>query len=734
MALMAGASISAAAILGLGLLLFTGGKKEPSLEPMPAPKIGARPPVPAPQPPSNPAPAPDVQVPPAPPPEEDRARKAEEALEDLKRRSQEACGREEFGKAVALWDEARSRFDSDAWKETVEGEIKGVRQAAAALWKSLVESTPAASRGALRDRIAPWGMPETSRELEEMLKPKELSPALKACREAWERALARAAAGEWEAAIRELGNPEDAEARAEAEADRALLEKVKGLPAVPKVDRGRAVSLKYARTPSEYAEVQGIVVRADDQRVEIDLGEKKRAFVEWLDLAPASRAALLAGAGAEARALAALCLIGGDPAAAEGFAPRDAVPAKYWARASEGKAAPPPRDRKEYEARDLFHSAELEWRDPEKSGEAIEKYRMILRDYVGTGIAIRNMVFITKRSEAGKEYVVVPAEMKASGPFAKAKIDGAIPAWTLSRDVSGPEEQNTFVEAGFYALAGTSYKGWAFVGACCAETFGAYYQTSEGKGRDPKTRKEYVLDPGGGVAMPLDHKIKGLKPTHAGHGGDKKPSRWEWVALPIPASYAAPGRKVFRFLANQKGFSVAAVVFSSVRDRPPDKDETAAISGPGREPETPAAPADVEISGLWVKSKKAYEWYRPKAGDPVFIDRKHAIVSMPASLAEATALRTANGDKAAKDVPFIRFEVSMDVTVVLAWDQRTPETAWRKGFKDTGEAFTVKEQGTGETDRAFRLYSRDFPAGKVELGGSAADKFNSYFVFVVPKR
>jgi hypothetical protein len=492
------------------------------------------------------------------------------------------------------------------------------------------------------------------------------------------------------------------------------------------------VSVKYARSPSEYAEVQGIVARADDQRMEVDLGEKKRAFVEWADLSPASRAALLAGGGAEARALAALCLIGGDPAAAEGFAPRDAVPAKYWARASGGGAAPPGRDRKEYEARDLLHAAELEWRDPEKLGEAIEKYRMILRDYVGTSIALRNMVLLAKRSEAGKEYFVRPAEMMASGPFAKTKVDGALPAWTLSRDVSGPEEQNTFVEAGFYALAGNSYRGWEFVGACCAETFGVYYQTSEGKGRDPKTRKEYVLDPGGGVAMPLDHKLKGLKPTHAAHGGDKKPSRWEWVALPLPASYAAPGRKVFRFLASQKGFSVAAVVFSAVRDRPPDKEETAALSG--QAPEAPVQ-AELEVSGLWVKSQKAYEWYRPKAGDPPYIDRKHTIASLPASLAESTALRGANDDKAAKDVPFLRFEVNMDVTVYLAWDTRVKETAWRKGFKETGEKITVRERGAGaEVERALPLLSRDFPAGKVELGGPAADKCTAYLVFVVPKR
>jgi hypothetical protein len=102
--------------------------------------------------------------------------------------------------------------------------------------------------------------------------------------------------------------------------------------------------------------------------------------------------------------------------------------------------APPARDRKEVEARDLFHAAELEWRDPEKFGEAIEKYRMILRDYVGTPVAIRNMVFITKRSEAGKDYVLAAPQMKPSGPFVQTKIDDALPAWTLSRDVSGPEE------------------------------------------------------------------------------------------------------------------------------------------------------------------------------------------------------------------------------------------------------------------------------------------------------
>ncbi len=727
--LVGGGALAAGAAIILAVFIFSG-KKEPEVEP--APQAQARPKTP-------PAPAPPrpPDKPPDKPPdpvlsEEDLRKQFEGAIEDLKRRGQEACSREEYGKAIGLWEEARPRYDSEAWKESVEAEIRGVRQQAAALWKTLVESTPAGSREGLRDRIKPWNLPEIARELDEMLKPSEISPALKAYREAWARAVAKAAAGEWDAAAAELGIPEDAEARAEAEADRALFEKVKALPAVPKIERGRAVALKYARTPAEYAEAQGIVARSDDQRVEIELEDKKRVLVEWADLAPASRAALLAGGGADARALAALCLLGGDPAAAEGFAPREAVPPKYWARAAEGKAVPPARDRKEVEARDLFHAAELEWRDPEKFGEAIEKYKMILRDYVGTSIAIRNMVSITKRSEAGKEYVLLSSQMKASGFFGRAKIDGAIPAWTLSRDVSGPEEQNTYVEAGFYAIPGTSYKGWAFVGACCAETFAVYYQATEAKFRDPKTRKDRPLDPGGGAAMPIEHKIKGLKPTHAGHGGDKKPSRCEWVALPIPAAYAAPGRKVFRFLANQKGFSVIYVVFSAVRDRPPDKDETAALSGQVQD-----APVQVEleVTGLWVKSKKPYEWYKPKAGDLAFIDRKHTIASIPASLAEATALRGANDDKKAKDVPFLRFEVNVDVAVVLAWDSRAPEAAWRKGFKETGESITIKEQAaTGQTDRTFRLFARDFPAGKIELGGPDADKCNVYIAFVVPKR
>jgi hypothetical protein len=571
-AVVVGLSVAAAAVVGLGIFLFVGGKEEPSLEPMPLPKTGAgTPPAPAPAPP----PAPDSPA----PTEDAPGREAKDALEELKRRSQEACGREEFGKAVVLWEEARPRFDTDAWKETVEAEVRGVRHQAGAAWKALVESTPAAAREGLRERIKPWNLPEIARELEEMLKPKELSHALKAYREAWGRALVRAAAGEWDAALAELGNPEDAEARAEAEADRAILQKVRALPPAPRVDGGRELALKYAKNPQEFAEVKGVVVRADDQRVELEMGDKKRVILEWDELSAGSRAALLAGGDADAPSLAALCLLEGDLAAAEGLVRRDAVPAKYWARAAGGTLAPPARDRREYEARDLFHAAEFEWRDPEKYGEAIEKYKMILRDYVGTSIAIRNMVLITKRSESGKEYVLLPAQLKANGPFGEVKIDGAIPALTLSSDVSGPEEQNTYVEAGFYALPGAAYRGWAFLGACCAETFAVYYQTTEGKGRDPKTRKEYVLDPGRGVAMPLDHKIKGLKPTHAGHGGEKKPARWEWVALPLPASYAAPGRKVFRFLANQKGFSVAAVLFSSMRDRPPDKDEMVAIFG-----------------------------------------------------------------------------------------------------------------------------------------------------------
>jgi len=63
-----------------------------------------------------------------------------------------------------------------------------------------------------------------------------------------------------------------------------------------------------------------------------------------------------------------------------------------------------------------------------------------------------------------------------------------------------------------------------------------------------------------------------LKKWHAGHGGPKEPSKWDWFPLTLP-KYETAGVRKLRILSAQQGFSVGAIVVSAVRrDTPGEKE------------------------------------------------------------------------------------------------------------------------------------------------------------------
>ena len=77
-------------------------------------------------------------------------------------------------------------------------------------------------------------------------------------------------------------------------------------------------------------------------------------------------------------------------------------------------------------------------------------------------------------------------------------------------------------------------------------------------------------------AAPWEHRLPGLSTTHGGRDhakAEREPKRWEWAELPVP-TYAAGGLKTFRLIGTSKGMSVAALVVSASRDKPPDDVET----------------------------------------------------------------------------------------------------------------------------------------------------------------
>jgi hypothetical protein len=133
-------------------------------------------------------------------------------------------------------------------------------------------------------------------------------------------------------------------------------------------------------------------------------------------------------------------------------------------------------------------------------------------------------------------------------------------------------------------------------------------------------------------------------------------------------------------------------------------------------PEAPAPGEVLVVSGLAVSSGKAYEVVKGglKSGARVYIDRSYTFTSVPGSLLDAAYVRTANDDKEATQEKFLSFTVSQDVTVYVAYDSRASDLpGWLSGWTDVGQILN-------NSDVALDLYSKDFVAGPISLGGNLA--------------
>ncbi|HEU0021249.1 MAG TPA: Ig-like domain-containing protein, partial [Dehalococcoidia bacterium] len=148
-------------------------------------------------------------------------------------------------------------------------------------------------------------------------------------------------------------------------------------------------------------------------------------------------------------------------------------------------------------------------------------------------------------------------------------------------------------------------------------------------------------------------------------------------------------------------------------------------------PKTPAPGDGLVVSDLAVSSGKAYEVVNAglKSGARVYIDRSFTFTSVPGSLQDALYIQTANDDKKATQQNFLSFSVNQDVTVYVAYDSRASGLpGWLSGWTDVGQILD-------STDVALDLYSRDFAAGPITLGGNlasgAAGASSSYTVVII---
>lgn len=422
---------------------------------------------------------------------------------------------------------------------------------------------------------------------------KPLTPAIKAFMPQWTEAILPALGRDFGAAATALTG---AAARAESDevkkaaADDAQAIKELGelypevLKQVGQTAKLATFTVEYQDQPGVWKKVTGKTMKVEPTRFEFQPDTPKDAkplpviLIEITDLNAGSLAELYKAkkktlTKREAELLARFALLEGSPESAK--ATGGAAPDRFWHFAPEAREKAPKPNSREFEARILVHQSELEWRKPLTRYTAIEKSRTLMSDYTSTAVVKKYQSAIAYRAEHGKEFQFLPAQLGATGDYNQFKMKKEDPSWIAAKGIDFKDSLFNYIEAEFVTLPNLTYKCWVYAGGCCQEVWNGSYQVTEGTVTNKG--KSAPIDPGGQMAAPLpmpgglkklhdDHKPKGAKPgTH-----EKTPAKWDWISIPLPKTFSAPGYKQLRILTDQQGFGVKYVIISSTRAKAPD--------------------------------------------------------------------------------------------------------------------------------------------------------------------
>jgi hypothetical protein len=509
---------------------------------------------------------------------------------------------EEYGKAIALVEAERGRYNAAEWASSVQEMAVRLRSDAGKLYGQFKAGAVQAKRKGdavaqktWTERVARLGIAEYTADLAvelDRVRPDApdvprpptpaVSPALEAYRAGWAGAMALAAARDPAGALAALEKlPGDESVKAEREADLALLKALQQLHAeapalLAKTPKGQKAAVEYWDASGNPAKLDDAVARIDAHRIEVKQGAGSLTVSYGELRARTLAAAWLARPGKkpeDGKAAALACALEGDldgPAALglPGVEQRVSV----WASTPPAPEAAA----KEAAARGIFHRAEIEWFDFARTEQAADAYKALLAEHGETAFVRRNRAAIASRTEIPKEFFYLPPDLGTAGGFKAGKSKKVESCWTSEKDLDAAQRRANFVEVSFPVAAGTPYRCWFYVGGCCQEVFSFFAQGTEMAGPDPKNPKQTApAEPGSEVDVSVKHSITGLKRRHQDHLGPKEPDRWDWVSVPLP-KYASAGTKRVRLVTDQKGFSVAYAVVSSTRvGAPLDRDVAA---------------------------------------------------------------------------------------------------------------------------------------------------------------
>ena len=105
------------------------------------------------------------------------------------------------------------------------------------------------------------------------------------------------------------------------------------------------------------------------------------------------------------------------------------------------------------------------------------------------------------------------------------------------------------------------------------------------------------------------------------------------------------------------------------------------------------------------------------AGSTIYTDRTYQATAVPAFLNNAPSIKTANDDKSNKSPSMLSFDLTQNATVYVAYDPRaTALPAWLSGWQKLPNQVGVNDSKISYME----LYSKNYLAGKVTLGGNLA--------------
>jgi hypothetical protein len=138
--------------------------------------------------------------------------------------------------------------------------------------------------------------------------------------------------------------------------------------------------------------------------------------------------------------------------------------------------------------------------------------------------------------------------------------------------------------------------------------------------------------------------------------------------------------------------------------------------------------APTVIRETTASSGKTYTWTKLNIGKAFYTDSAYTYYSFPAELTGLDVLQTANDDKFVADWNAISFAVNIPVTVYVFYDSLyTALPAWMNDFVDTQK---IVEMDTGGGNiKSFSIFSKEFAAGSITLGGKAE---SNYAIVVSP--